>query len=186
MPIAWKDFKPSLTVLRHCNGNVSKLDKQTVLALYPTRYGMGYAVFDGPEDLVDYGISYVQPMSNKKMMKKVKEYISFFNPAIVLCRNVNDLKKRAGKRTKKLIDLICGEAKSQDLQVHSYTRSDIQNVFSQFGATTKYQIQKKIIEWYPVLKAYEFPKRGKWKSENHNTGVFDAVSLAIVYWYMAD
>lgn len=165
---------------------MSKQNKQIVLALYPTRYGMGYAVFDSPEDLVDYGISYVQPMSNKKMMEKVKEYFSFFNPTIVLCRNVNDLKKRAGKRTKKLIDLICSEAKSQGLEVHSYTRADIQNVFSQFGATTKYQISKKLIEWYPILKTYEFPKRGRWKSENHNTGVFDAVSLAFTHWFLIE
>jgi len=163
---------------------MSKQDGQTVLAIYPNRHGISYAVFDTPENLVDYGISFVQPISNKKMMEKIREYLDFFKPDIVLARNVNDLKKRAGKRTKKLIDRICAEAKSKGLEVHSYTRSDIQNVFSQFSASTKYQISKKLIEWYPVLKAYEFPKRGKWMSENHNTGVFDAVSLVMVYWYL--
>ena len=163
---------------------MNKTLKETVLALYPTRYGLGYAVFDGPEDLVDYGNTYVQPMSNKKIMKKVKQYISFFKPTMVLCRNVNDLPKRCGKRTKNLIDQICSEAKSQSLDIHSYTRTDIQNVFSQFSASSKFQISKKIMSWYPVLKTYEFPKRNGWVTENHNTGVFDAVSLVMVHWFL--
>jgi len=163
---------------------MSKEANKTVLAIYPTRYGIGYAVFDTPENLVDFGIRYVQPMKNKHVMTRVREYISFFKPDILLCRNVNDLKKRSGKRSKKLIDLICDEAKTQGLEIHTYNRTQIQNVFTQFGAKTKYQISQKIMKWYPILKNYEFTKRKAWETESYNTGVFDAVSLVMVHYYM--
>lgn len=159
-------------------------NQRTILALYPNRYGIGYALFDSPENLVEYGIGYIQPVSNKKTFKKVKQYIGYYKPDIVLTRNINDQRSRTSKRIEKLIDLICNEAKSQKLEVHSYTRTQIKNVFDQFGASSKYQISQKIIEWYKQLKGYEFPVRKRWMAENHNTGVFDAVSLAMTCYFL--
>jgi len=156
---------------------------QTVLALFPNRYGIGYAVFDTPDNLVEYGLGYVQPVSNKKTLKRVKEYITYYKPDIIITRNINDQNKTS-KRTQKLIDSICHEAKLQGLGVYSYTRTQIKDVFRQFGATSKYQISQKIIGWYNQLGSYMFPQRKRWMTENHNAGIFDAISLAMTYFYL--
>ncbi|MEP0264189.1 hypothetical protein [Dokdonia sp.] len=156
---------------------------QTILALYPNRYGIGYAVFDTPNNLVEYGIGYVQPMSNKKTMQRVKQYIAYYKPTIIITRNINDQNKKS-KRIEKLIDCICKEARLQNFEVHSYTRTQIKDIFLQFGATSKYQISQKIIGWYKQLESYTFPERKRWMTENHNTGVFDAVSLAMTHYYL--
>lgn len=159
-------------------------ENQTVLSLYPNRVGLGYALFNNPKELIEYGVNYVQPVSNRKTMKRVREYIKHYKPDIVLVRNVNDRNTGSMKRIKKLIDLICNEAKRQNLEIHSYTRTQIKNVFDQFGATTKYEISQKIIEWYEELESQEFPKRNKWMEENPKNGVFDAVSTALTHWYL--
>ena len=39
------------------------------------------------------------------------------------------------------------------------------------------------MEWFSELKAFEYPKRTAWDTEDYNAGVFDAVSLAVVFWY---
>jgi Holliday junction resolvasome RuvABC endonuclease subunit len=156
---------------------------QTILALFPNRYGIGYAVFDTPDNLAEYGIGYIQPVSNKKTFKRVKEYITYYKPNVIITRNINDQKK-SSKRIEKLIDCICNEAKSQGLEIHSYTRTQIKDVFRQFGASSKYQIARKIIVWYKQLESYMFPERKRWMTENHNTGIFDAVSLAMTHYYL--
>ena len=158
--------------------------KQSVLALYPNRYGVAYALFGSPTELIEYGIGNIQPVSNRISLKKIKQYIYYYKPDIIITRNLNDLKNRKSKRIAKLIDAICREAREQKLGVHTYTRTEIKSVFEQFKALSKYQISQKIIEWFAELKAYEFPLRKRWMAENYNAGVFDAVSLAVVYWYL--
>jgi len=156
---------------------------QTVLALYPNRYGIGYAIFDSPNNLVEYGIGYIRPAINGKALKRVQEYIAYYKPDIILIRNT-EKNSKTSKRTEKLINMICKEARLQNLDIHSLTRTQIKNVFIQFKAKTKYQISEKIIEWFPQLLSYQYPKRKEWMSENHNTGVFDAISLALTYYYL--
>ena len=157
--------------------------KNTVLALYPTRYGVAYALFSSPNLMIEFGIGNVQPINNRKVMKRVKKYIEHFKPSVIITRNLLDLKGRKSKRTQRLIEAICNQAKKQNLEVHSYSRTQIREVFKEFGAESKYEISHKIIEWFEELKGYEFPIRKKWMAENYNAGIFDAVSLAVVYWY---
>lgn len=38
------------------------------------------------------------------------------------------------------------------------------------------------MEWFSELKIYEFPIRKSFMTEDYNAGVFDAVSLAVVFW----
>ncbi|WP_299884377.1 hypothetical protein [uncultured Lacinutrix sp.] len=158
--------------------------KVTVLALYPNRYGVGYALFDAPDHLIEYGIGYVQPVNNKKTIKKVRDYIEYYKPDIIITRDVNDIAKKTSKRIETLIDCICNEAKLQNLEIHSFTRTQIKEVFSAFKAHSKYQIALKLIEWFGELKKYQFPIRKRWMRENHNTGIFDATSLAMTYYYL--
>lgn len=162
-----------------------KTDKETVLALYPNKIGVAYALFDDPNDLVEYGIGYIQPICNTKTLNRIKFYIERYKPDIIITRDVGDIaSKRRSRRIEKLISHICDEAKNQGLEVYSYSRTQIKEVFEQFDASSKYQISKKIIGWYKELEVYAFPERKRWMAENPNAGVFDAVSLALVHWFL--
>ncbi len=157
---------------------------ETVLSLYPNTFGVCYAIFDSPNDLVDYGIGYVRPVNSKKSIEKVKKYIKFHKPDIVVVRGLNKPNSRQNKRNQKLIDLICKKVKEQGLKVYQYKRSQIKEIFSQFNTTSKYQISKRIIEWFPELEGLEYPYRKEWMAENHNVGIFDAISMAFIHFYL--
>jgi hypothetical protein len=161
-----------------------KKTNNTILSLYPNAMGVCYAVFDSPKDLVDYGIGYVRPVNSKKSILKVQQYLEFYKPDIVLVRELTNPNKKNNKRNKKLIDLICKKAKAQGLEVHQYSRSQIKEVFKEFKVISKYQISKKIMEWFPELEVLELPIRKRWMSENHNAGVFDAFAITMVHFYL--
>jgi hypothetical protein len=165
---------------------MNKKINKTILCLYPNSFGVCYAVFDSPKDLVDYGVGYVRPVSNSKSFNKVNRYLDYYNPDIVLVRALTNPNSKMNKRNKKLIDLICERAKKKGLRVHQYTRGQVKDVFSLFNVVSKYQISKKIIEWFPVLEGVEYPYRKEWMNENHFVGVFDSISLGIVYYYLND
>ncbi len=158
------------------------MENKTILALYPNRRGITYALCHD-KDLVAYGIKCNYPFSLKKAQQKIKEFIDYYKPDIIITRNISDLKKSQCKKTQRVIDLVCNEAKAQKLEVHSYTRTQIKQVFTNFKCKSKFEISKKLMEWFSELKAYEFPKRKSFMTEDYNTGVFDAVSLAVVHWY---
>lgn len=156
----------------------------TILVLYPNSLGLGYAIFDSPKKLVDYGIGYIKPLSNSKTLTRVKEYIEYYKPDIILVREVTKQNSKKMRRIEKLTESICRQVRLQGLHVHCYNRSQIQDVFAQFGISTKYQISQKIIEWYPELKRIELAPRKIWQGQNHNTGVFDAIALGLTYFYL--
>jgi len=157
---------------------------KVVLALYPNRYGVAYALFRSSSELIEYGTGSVHPVSNKLSIKKVRKYIDYYRPDVIITRNINDLKRRKSQRIDKLINLICTEARKQQLDIYSYTRTQIKETFKQFKATSKYLISQKLISWFRELKDYEFPMRKRWMNENYNAGIFDAISLAITHWYL--
>ena len=161
---------------------MNSMENKTILTLYPNRRGIAYALCHDT-DLINYGIKSNYPFSLKKAEKNIKKFMDFYKPDIVLSRNINDLKKHQNKKTQRVIDLVCNEAKAKKLEVHSYTRTQIKQVFSNFKCKSKFEISKKLMEWFSELKAFEYPKRTAWDTEDYNAGVFDAVSLAVVYWY---
>lgn len=161
-----------------------KTINKTILALFPNRWGVGYAVFNTPKDLVDYGIGYVQPVSNKKSIERVKKYIDYFNPDVVLIRNISKSSMKTCRRTKQLIAYISKLIHSKNLNIYEYSRNQIKEVFEQFEVSSKFEITKKIIEWFPALESMGFPKRKKWMTENNNMGIFDAISLGITHFYL--
>jgi len=157
---------------------------KTILALFPNRWGIGYAIFNTPKDLVDFGIGYVQPVNNKRSIARVKKYLDYFKPDIVLIRNIPSSSIKKCKRTNKLISAISKIVQSEGLSIHQYSRSQIKDVFQQFDVSSKFEISKKIIEWFPYLESRAIPKRKKWMTENSNMGVFDAISLGITHFYL--
>ncbi|MBI1307057.1 MAG: hypothetical protein GC181_10685 [Bacteroidetes bacterium] len=155
--------------------------QKTILAIHPNQAGFGYAVFDSPSQLEDFGMVYIQPISNTKSLVRIKQYIDYFNPIEIAVKEPSD---RCSPRIQKLIDSISQLARTADLPVNTYSRADIQNVFEQFEAFSKHQISKRLIEWFPILKPYGFPKRSAQMAEHHYTGLFDALSLGITHYYL--
>ena len=71
-----------------------EINNKTVLTLYPNRFGVAYALFNSPTELIEYGIGNIQPVTNKKGVKKIKNYIEYYKPDIIITRNINDLKNK--------------------------------------------------------------------------------------------
>jgi len=156
---------------------------QSVLALYPSCYGLGYALFDSPDHLVAFGIGATYPIKSTKTLKRVKEYINYFKPDIIIMRRLAPWRIKVGKRMQEIIYLISNVAEEAGLKTHQYTREEIRGVFVNFGVETKFQITKKLLSWFPRLEKYAHPKRKEWMSEHHYAGVFDAVALGMTHFY---
>ncbi len=152
-----------------------------VLSVYPNQWGVGFAVFDEIDLLVDYGVAYVQPVDNTQTLTRIKKLIAQYTPDVILTRAYTNDQKNMGLRIRKLVKMIARLAESKKLTFQQVFRTEVQKHFCTGDYCSKYDISQKLIERYPSLAPYEFPVRKRWKAEHHYVGIFDAVAMAQVY-----
>ena len=141
---------------------------------------------DSPRKLVDFGAVRINPISNKKVLERIKRSVDYFRPSIVILLDPEGKHSRAGNRVRKLIAQIMAYAKEEKLPVVQYSRDQIKDVFEQFGAVTKYDISQVLLKEFKELESKTPKKRELWTSEDRNMVVFDALSLAMTWFYLND
>jgi Holliday junction resolvasome RuvABC endonuclease subunit len=161
-----------------------KEDTSVILALFPNVIGLGYACLENPQTLLKVGVIKVRPMSNKKALSHVKELVDLFDPKIVILRDFDTHKPLKNKRIQQLLNEIITYAKEKHIRTFQYSRQQIRDVFELHSATSKYEISKQIITWFPSLADRAPKKRKPWLPEDSKMGIFDAMALAITHEHL--
>lgn len=156
------------------------------LAIDPTSRGFGYALFEGPQIPLDWGITDIRLQKNQTSLERIKKLISFYQPEILILENCSQMGNRRCQRIQDLLENIEKFAKSQKIPVMKYSSCRIKEVFSFFDIRTKHQIAEKICEWLPELASRLPPKRKPWMSEDPRMSIFDAVALILTYYYLEE
>ncbi len=152
------------------------------LVLYPNTFGIGYVICEGPKEILDYGLKKVRPISHNKYLKKVKWLLDYCKPNLVIVSDYTN--RHISNRQKRIVDSITAMAQTENLNLKSYSRVQIKEVFRSFQAKTKYDIAMTILGWYPELKSKAPHKRLPWMAEHYQMGVFDAFALMLTHFYL--
>lgn len=158
--------------------------QKIVYAIYPNANGFGYVYMDGPRKLLDYGIIRMNPICNFRLLDKIKDSIEYFKPAVIILLDPEGNSSRTGNRIRKLIEKITGYAKQENLQVAQISRDQIRDVFENFGVITKYDISQWLLSEFKQLETRRPKERKLWTSEDRNMAVFDALSLAMTWYWI--
>lgn len=157
-----------------------------VLAIFPSRIGFGFAVFRGPWVPLDWGQRRVRGTKrgkNKQSLAQVSEIIEWYRPDVIVLEDYAGEGSRRTKRIQELIQDIDALAAEKKIRTYSYSRALIRECFSEFGAWTKQEIAGAIAESLPVFASLVPPVRKIWMAEHPRMNVFDAVSLALTFFY---
>jgi hypothetical protein len=128
----------------------------------------------------------VRPLANDKILTRIKKYVEYFRPTVVVVRNCTEPTSPRVERIQSLIRDIETYAKGEGIPVFGYTRQQIRDVFELFESTTKQEISERITHWFPEL-APRMPKtRIKWKDEEYTMCIFDAMALAVTHRYLTE
>src|ERR1022692_449209 len=116
-----------------------------ILAVYPNSRGFGFAVLEGPDRLVDWGVVYVRANNHRRCLKKVKAIIERLQPD----RLVTDDPRKAlhrGVRIRRLLTGILHLAADLRIPRTGLSRNEVRRVVAQSNATTKQAIAKVIAD----------------------------------------
>jgi hypothetical protein len=164
----------------------SSIKRRIVFSIYPDANGYGFVFMENARKLIDFGVIRINPINNAIVLKKIVKAIDYFKPSIVIILDPNGKSSRTGLRVINLIKKIAQYANNVNLSVSTISRDQIRDTFQIFEAVTKFDISQTLIKAFPELERKLPRKRNLWTSEDRNMAIFDALSLAITWYYLND
>jgi hypothetical protein len=157
-------------------------DPTRIFALDPTTKGFGYAVFETPFHLVDWGLAHVSGEKESGAIARFEELLDQYRPDIVILEDSAAPGSRRRPRVQKLLERLRDSARERSLAVHLIPRLAVIECFSSPDKrATKFSITQNLAETFPEL-APKMPKRRKiYQSEDERIATFDALALAVTY-----
>ncbi len=158
-------------------------DYPRVLAIYPGIRGVAYAVLEGPQSLIDWGLRRVTVTGsdkNDKALTHISQLMEQFRPSFLA---IESLKR--SRRNARLQDLLLEAvviAAKRRIRLRAVTRTQAQEALSPNAAITKYQMAHLIAGHFPELVPRLPRFRKTWMREDPRMDLFDAVALALAFY----
>jgi Holliday junction resolvasome RuvABC endonuclease subunit len=160
---------------------MNKIQHHRILAIAPSFRGFGFAVLEGNDALVDWGVKTVQGNKNANSLAKVEELIAYYQPeALVL---VDTEGSRRSVRIKALSRKIIALATNRKISVKLFSQEQVRRTFFADGKGTKHAVAEIIAQRFPEELASRLPpKRKPWMSEHYQMDIFDAVAVGLAFY----
>lgn len=131
---------------------MKKNKSNLVFSVYPNSSGFGFVYMGNPRKLIDFGSVRINPISNRKVLERIKKSVEYFQPLVLIVQDPKGKTSRTGKRVKQLIKKIVTYATEKNLTVVQYSRDQVRDVFEQFGVVTKYEISQLLVTEFKELE----------------------------------
>jgi Holliday junction resolvasome RuvABC endonuclease subunit len=154
-----------------------------ILAIAPVTRGFGFAVLEGRDMLVDWGVKTVKGKGNKnaKSLAHVEELIARYQPGVLVLEDASAKGSRRHPRIRRLCQQIIKVAATRKVSLKLFSREQVLNTFIPDGQGTKHALAEIIAKQFSDQLGSKLPpKRKAWMREHYQMGIFDAAALALV------
>jgi hypothetical protein len=162
--------------------NETQYRQLRVLAIDPHPRGFGYAVFEGPLCLVDWGTKDVRQDKERVALERIGELVRRYLPTVIVVEDCAHGKSRRNARVRQLAQRILAVARESAVEGRAVPRAAVYRTFAGAGAGTKYGIATTLVRAFPELMVRLPPKRKPWQTEDSRMSIFDAVALGLTYF----
>lgn len=144
-----------------------------VLSIAPNPKGFGFAVIEGRDRLVDWGVARVWARARIEFVARVDASITRYRPALIVLPEIPSEPHRA--RTARRLEALHTHARAIGMPVVIATRDDVRATFP----TTRQARAVKLAEHFPELMAWLPRERRPWMTEDERMYIFDAIALTV-------
>ena len=145
----------------------------------------GYAVFDGPKKILDYGGGQLRPGGKRGSIlvsRRIGQLIKVFNPSAIVVKRPDRHVATGYPGIRLMTSAIKRETFAHLTPHHFIDRAEIQEAFRIFGAANKHEIAAVLAQIFPEL-LWKLPAKRKLGNPEHpRMVVFDAISVGFTYW----
>lgn len=155
-----------------------------IVAIEARRSRFGYALFEGPNKLLDWGGNSIRTrLTTRSATNAARDRISDLlrrsHPTVVIV--MRPRRTRTGKTATPgtIMKAIVQQAAVLGLSIEFVTRAQI---WGAFAIRNRDDIAEQIVMVFPELVARLPLRRKKWQPERRGMVIFDAVAVGMVYW----
>jgi hypothetical protein len=153
-----------------------------ILAISLSSRGFGFAVSEGQETLVDWGVKSVQGDKNRHSLAKIKDLITHYRPDTLLLEDMGGKHSRRSARIQTLGLRTKTLASDLNVQVMLLSQKRIRHSFFRDGGGTRYELAQILVEQFPEELGQRLPpKRKPWQCEDSRMDIFMAVALVVMF-----
>lgn len=156
---------------------------ERLLAVEVRSRRIGFAVFEGPSRLLDWGVRGCQSPTHalgEVVAKKVRPLLLRYGPFSVVMRRENQYLSQTAKRIRISIGAISREARQCGIKIRLLKSKSRRHFFAQFRYGAKHRVAELIADLFEELSWNVQPQRKAWHSEGYHTVIFDAVATGLV------
>jgi hypothetical protein len=149
-----------------------------VLGIDPFSSGVGFAVLEGPNELIDWGTRSTRIANSEKAVLVIEKLIDRYEPDLLAIENWESEGARRRPRIEALLDRIVVDERKR-LPVRLIAPNEIRRVGSVPRSGTKHGRATLLAERFPELAPFLPRPRKIWDSEDSRMSIFDAAAFAI-------
>jgi len=154
-----------------------------ILAIAPLSRGLGYAVMEGPDNLLACGNKAILRDKNTGALAWLEKFIKFYQPAVLVLPDVQAKDTRRAKRIKTLHKKMVAWAVKRGVKVRMVSNTQVRLQLLNDTKATKQAVAETLVKRFPTELAPRLPpKRRPWMSEDPRMDIFDAVGFAAGFW----
>lgn len=150
-----------------------------VLAVHPASRGFGYAVFESPRTLVDWGVKSTRRDKARQTLEKVTELLWLYGPEALILEDSSG--SRRGLRVEQPLTSLKALALLKGVKPRAVSKGQVRNVFLEFHAQTREQIAIVLADRFPELAPWLPRHRKPYMSDDYRMAALDAAALAFTY-----
>jgi len=156
-----------------------------VLALDVRPRSFGYAVFEGLNRILDWGVRSYRKADGSVpaiVRKNVEQLIGDFAPGVLVIKDRWTQRGKTSPKLKKILAVVEQTAKKHRVPLRAISRKAVKKAFAGQGRVTKHSIATALASRYLELSWKLPPKRKPWQSEDYRMSIFDAAALGFAYF----
>ena len=155
---------------------------QRVVGVDPASRGVGFAILEGPSELIDWGVKGCPENTNAQCLAMLDALVAQYAPDILVLEDPDAKDCRRGKRVRELLRTIIQAADRLGLGVKRVSHAELGAAFPEDGPMTKVRIAETVTTRFPELWPQLPAERKPWESEAYAMAIFDAVALAMAFF----
>ena len=152
-----------------------------MLALDVHPQSFGFVVFEGPNQILDWGVRSFRTGVNAVKIPAATRFLALldeFRPSAVV---IGERLARKTAKQAKMLATIRRQARYRGIPVRCISRGDVNRAFVGFESN-KYEVASALAQQFPDLAVRLPPRRKCWQSEDYRMGIFDAAALGVAYF----
>lgn len=146
---------------------------------------LGYAVFEGPRRLLDWGTRSDVSGSRKRPRDgrhRVAVLFEGCDPSVVVLNPVLGVQEANCRKIQETVGFIRTEALRRSIPVQPIHASEVRRALRIFNAHNKSEAAAAIAGIFPELFWRLPPRRRQWETEPRAMMIFDAIAAGFAYW----